>query len=105
MSPQEEPIEVKHSPEPWTYDGETEKVMSATGDVVASCWGATAAEAHANGRRIAALSAENARLREALAQIEKAEGPYSSDPLTHASNTIEDMTAIARAALAAQEAP
>ena len=38
-------------------------------------------------------------MREALEQIAKGEGRYSRDPLTHASNTIEDMTALARAAL------
>jgi hypothetical protein len=35
----------------------------------------------------------------ALTEIAKAEGRYSMDQLTHASNTIEDMQAIAVAAL------
>ena len=47
-----------------------------------------------------ALRAEVAELREALAEIAKGEGRFSLDPLTHASNTIEDMIAAARAALA-----
>jgi DNA repair exonuclease SbcCD ATPase subunit len=39
------------------------------------------------------------RLRAALEEIAKGEGRYSKDPLTHASNTIEDMIEIAREAL------
>jgi hypothetical protein len=41
-----------------------------------------------------------ATLQEALSEIEKGEGRYSRDPLTHASNTIEDIRALATAALA-----
>ncbi|MCJ7831327.1 MAG: hypothetical protein MUP86_02225 [Dehalococcoidia bacterium] len=37
----------------------------------------------------------------ALYQIVKGEGRFSRDPLTHASNTIEDMKALALAAIAA----
>lgn len=47
------------------------------------------------------LTRENERLRAAMEQIAKGEGPYSRDPLTHAANVIEDMMAVARAALAA----
>ena len=39
------------------------------------------------------------RLREALARIERAEGPYSTDRETHAMNCIESMAAIAQKAL------
>jgi len=47
------------------------------------------------------LGAENTSLREALAEVAKGAGAYSHDPLTHATNTIESMKAIAIAALAA----
>ena len=58
------------------------------------------------------LVAERDRLREdkrellaALEEIAEGAGPYSMDPLQHASNTIEAMKELARAALAkAQEA-
>ena len=39
-------------------------------------------------------------LLEALNKIALGEGRYNRDPLTHASNTIEDMKALARAAIA-----
>jgi hypothetical protein len=42
-----------------------------------------------------------ATLLKALSEIEKGEGRYSRDPLTHASNTIEDMRELARAAVGA----
>lgn len=42
-------------------------------------------------------------LREALEEIEKGAGPFSCDPLTHASNTIDAMKEQARAALAATQ--
>ncbi len=45
------------------------------------------------------VKAENEKLREALIQIAKGEGRFSRDPLTHASNTIEDMKALADTAL------
>lgn len=38
----------------------------------------------------------------ALTQITKGEGRFSRDPLTHASNTIEDMIQLAERALAAE---
>ena len=47
----------------------------------------------------AVLKEENTRLRAALAEIEEGKGPYSRDQLTHASNVIESMKAIAHAAL------
>jgi len=43
-------------------------------------------------------NAEIARLLAALSEIEKGEGAFSRDPLTHASNTIENMKRIAREA-------
>ena len=45
-----------------------------------------------------------ARLLAALQKIAKGEGAYNRDPLTHASNTIEAMKAIAEAALNAPAA-
>ncbi len=47
------------------------------------------------------LRARVAALSEALEQITKGEGRFSMDHLTHASNTIDDMKAIAREALGA----
>jgi len=40
-----------------------------------------------------------------LREIAKGEGRFSRDPLTHATNTIEDMKAIAEAALRGEEKP
>ena len=51
---------------------------------------------------IAALrkeKAKNAELRAALEKIAEGKGAFSLDPLTHASNTIDDMKALANAAL------
>ena len=44
------------------------------------------------------LEMENERLRAALETISKGRGEFSLDPLTHATNTIDDMKAIAIAA-------
>jgi hypothetical protein len=52
--------------------------------------------------RLAASLRELSRLRDALRSIAKGEGRFNRDPLTHASNTIEDMIAIAEAALGDQ---
>ena len=41
-------------------------------------------------------------LEEALEEIEKGDGPFSQDPLTHAGNCIENMTSLARTALEAE---
>lgn len=53
---------------------------------------------------IATLRADNDALAGALEEIEKGEGKFSRDPLTHAANVIDNLTAIARAALAAHRA-
>ena len=47
---------------------------------------------------------EIGQLRDALREIEKGEGAYSRDPLTHAENCIESMRRIARNALASSAA-
>lgn len=65
---------MNHSPEPWTYDEQTRAIRDAQGQRLAwvtwsQVWEPTEeslACLHANGHRIASLSAENARLREAL---------------------------------------
>lgn len=44
--------------------------------------------------------AEIVRLRVALTEVAKAEGPFSRDRLTHATNVIESMVSIATEALA-----
>lgn len=45
------------------------------------------------------------RCEEALREVVKGEGRFSLDPLTHASNTIEDMRDIARRALSGYVCP
>jgi len=50
-------------------------------------------------RYLARLQARVEELEGALLEIEKVEGRYSMDPLKHCSNTVEDMKALARAAL------
>lgn len=44
-------------------------------------------------------SKENDALRTALREIQKGEGPFSRDHITHAENTIEAMKGLARTAL------
>jgi hypothetical protein len=48
---------------------------------------------------LAEAEAERDRLRDALQRITERKGRFSRDPLTHASNTIEDMAGIAERAL------
>ena len=45
------------------------------------------------------LQAEVARLRAALAEVAKGEGPFSRDRFTHAANCVENMKSIAEKAL------
>lgn len=65
--------------------------------------GATDPEVTRLNAELTRLRAECQRLRTALEWIARGEGRYSTDRLTHANNTIEDMQAAARAALAGQE--
>jgi hypothetical protein len=51
---------------------------------------------------IATLAQERDELRAALEKIARREGRFSRDPLTHAQHCIEDMGALADAALAAR---
>lgn len=51
------------------------------------------------GPEIDDLCDEIRRLRAALTEIAKGEGRFSRDPLEHASNTVDDMKAMARKAL------
>ncbi len=46
-----------------------------------------------------AAAKREAKLREALEEIEQGRGEFNQDPLTHASNTIKNLTSIARQAL------
>jgi len=48
---------------------------------------------------VAKLRVENEQLKLALKEIAKGEGAFSLDPLTHASNTIDNMKEIAEKAL------
>lgn len=69
-----------HSPEPWAYDEDAMVIGDATGALVADVYGGSGlattkeytATVHANGRRIAALSAENAALRAILGRAGRA---------------------------------
>ncbi len=50
-------------------------------------------------KELAAMTAKRDALADALREISEGKGRFSKDPLTHASNTIEDMCEIARAAI------
>ena len=91
-----------HTPGPWkvtspmmdpnAFDVESEAGLKIT----RGYWGGNAC---ADARLIAAAPT----MLEALREIAKGEGRYSRDPLGHASNTIEDMKALALAAIAKAE--
>jgi hypothetical protein len=95
-----------HTPGPWfvAEGANHEGDYAPAGSVRNETWWIAkvedAPEAEANARLIAAAP----ELLEALRKIEQGEGRFSRDPLTHASNTIEDMIAVARAAIAKAEA-
>ena len=61
---------------------------------------ALASKLHLQNERIAKLEGELRDAREALEEIAEGKGRYNTDPLTHASNTVEDMIALAVEALA-----
>lgn len=52
-----------------------------------------------NTAQVKRLWDESVKLWKALHEISKGEGPFSRDPLTHASNTIESMKQIAKDAI------
>ena len=78
------------------FDGSDERVLR-------SVYARDRVTASPRPASVAAPRAINAQLLEALREIAKGEGRFSRDPLTHASNTIEDMKAIAEAAIRAAE--
>lgn len=92
----------------WTHKAGSEHITDGAGTHVANTKGSTGC---ANERSIRAacialrwnaydsLLAERDALREALKEIVKGEGAFSRDPLTHATNCIDNMKAIARRAL------
>jgi hypothetical protein len=93
-----------YTPGPWTEErpkaSERHVIGRESGSdrlvLVAAC------ETDTDARLIARapeLVEEVRELREGLREIAKAEGPYSRDPLEHASNCIEHMQRIARALL------
>ena len=61
---------------------------------------ALASKLHLQNERIAKLEGELRDARAALQEIVKGEGRFSTDRLTHAHNTIEDMISLATEALA-----
>lgn len=94
----------KHTPGPWKAVTSTEKVL----DTVINEFGDPVCQLHngalnfkpddieANARLIAAAP----DLLEALKVIAEGAGRFSKDPITHAQNCIEDMKALAIAAIA-----
>jgi len=94
-----EPELTPETPRPWTpadcrvaasrarLDGHSD--VGEAFDLIASAW-------VADRKHIEAME-------KALREIAKGEGRFSRDPLTHASNTVEDMKAIAAAALRGEE--
>lgn len=71
-------------------------VIWGTGSAECGVSGRTRKEQLANARLIAAAP----DLLDALREIANGQGAFSTDPLTHASNTIDDMKELARAAIA-----
>lgn len=57
-------------------------------------------EIHGMEDEVASLRESLDELLEALEEVAKAEGAYNRDPLTHAENVIENMVAVAQAAIA-----
>ena len=94
-----------HTPGPWETEGPHGREVwgrdftGAFKAITDRVRGGSPEEAQANARLISAAP----DLLEALREIAKGEGRYSRDPLEHASNTIEDMQAIAAKAIAKAE--
>ena len=88
----------EHTPGPWAVLG-TGIVGVGNDALVAAYSRAHLGEQAANARLIAAAP----ELLEALKEIAKGSGPFSSDRLTHAENTIEAMKRLAFDAIAKAE--
>jgi len=100
--------EQRHTPGPWTVvpygDGDSLVVHSDNEHRV--CFMSTPGESPGAMQKIKAnaqLISASPDMYEALKEIAKGEGRFSMDPLEHATNTIEDMVEIARAAIAKAE--
>ena len=105
--------EAKHTPEPWHVGGLSGRGVRADTCGIAWCFSAPdvrpndPTEAIANAHRIVACVNSCAgidpeavpKMLEALKEIAQGKGPWSSNPLMHASNTIEAMVGLAKAAL------
>ena len=89
-----------HTPGPWHSVGHN--IEDDNGKVVATTEAPNGDEFPRAGtnRRLIAAAPE---LLEALKEIAEGKGRFSQDPLTHASNTIEDMIEIAHNAIAKAE--
>jgi len=97
-------MNTNHTPAPWKIDGGSNKKgdlfiwrdgQYIGGHAIATIHNEIQEGAKANAR----LIASSPDLLAALEEIAKGEGAFSLDPLTHAGNTIENMKAIARAAI------
>ena len=75
-------------------------VTDATGRKFAAIWGKADEKAFTADLLLRAVNSYET-MRTALEEILEGKGAFSRDPLTHASNTIDDMKEIARKALAA----
>ena len=84
---------------PWRADGVTVRAKTS-GYAVADCGVGCKGPREANAALIVKAVNCHDKLVGALREIAKGEGRYSMDQLTHAANTIEDMKALAVAALA-----
>ena len=99
----------QHTPGPWTIEPEhiddedgsyhEPVIMANDGMLIVAVIRVGTGQDEANARLIAAAP----DLLTALVEIAKGEGRFSCDPLEHASNTIDDMKALALAAIAKAE--
>lgn len=108
-----EDTEMSHTPGPWrVYEGKLRprfpthilEVQDSKGRAVVPWTGFDACDVPKSQRKAnARLIAAAPELLEALREIAKGEGAFSLDPLTHCSNTVDSMKAIALAAIAKAE--
>lgn len=92
-----------HTPGPWRviHQRTIREIHSSNGPKVADVYDFTGDSqfARADARLIAAAP----ELLEALKEIQEGRGAFSMDHLTHAANTIEEMKALAKTAIAKAE--